>query len=169
LSPVSFSDRAVEHVQKRKTPVQSWFLDLTLLAGYYAGAKRVYHHTAPITAIYGLAVGVDRALEEGLESRFERHAAAATRLIEGLEPLGFECLVDAAERLPMLTSVRLPERVETLGEAAVRNRLLDEFGIEVGAGLGPLAGKIWRIGLMGENARPEPVDRLLEALHKILD
>jgi alanine-glyoxylate transaminase/serine-glyoxylate transaminase/serine-pyruvate transaminase len=169
LSPVSFSDRAIEQVQKRQTPVQSWFLDLSLLAGYYAGAKRVYHHTAPITAIYGLAAGVDRALEEGLEKRFERHATAATRLIDGLEPLGFECLVDTAERLPMLTSVRLPERVETLGEAAVRNRLLDEFAIEVGAGLGPLAGKIWRIGLMGENARPEPVDRLLEALHKILD
>jgi alanine-glyoxylate transaminase/serine-glyoxylate transaminase/serine-pyruvate transaminase len=169
LSPVSFSDRAIEQVQKRQTPVQSWFLDLSLLAGYYAGAKRVYHHTAPITAIYGLAAGVDRALEEGLEKRFERHATAATRLIDGLEPLGFECLVDSAERLPMLTSVRLPERVEILGEAAVRNRLLDEFEIEVGAGLGPLAGKIWRIGLMGENARPEPVDRLLEALHKILD
>jgi alanine-glyoxylate transaminase/serine-glyoxylate transaminase/serine-pyruvate transaminase len=169
LSPVSFSDRAIEHVQKRKTPVQSWFLDLSLLAGYYAGAKRVYHHTAPITAIYGLAAGVDLALEEGLAARFERHVAAAARLIDGLGPLGFECLVDAADRLPMLTSVRLPERVQTLGEAAVRARLLDEFGIEVGAGLGPLAGEIWRIGLMGENARPEIVDRLLEALRKILD
>ncbi len=169
LSPVSFSERAVEAVRNRRTPVQSWFLDLSLLAGYYGGEKRVYHHTAPITATYGLAAGLDRVLDEGLEARFVRHAEAAARLIEGLEPLGFTPLVDEADRLPMLTSVNLPKQVRTIGEAAVRGRLLDEFGIEVGAGLGPLAGEIWRIGLMGENARPEPVDRLLEALHKILD
>jgi alanine-glyoxylate transaminase/serine-glyoxylate transaminase/serine-pyruvate transaminase len=169
LSPVSFSERAIEHVRARRTPVQSWFLDLSLLAGYYEGAKRVYHHTAPITAIYGLAAGVDLALEEGLESRFERHNQAAERLVGGLGELGFECLVAKADRLPMLSSMRLPERVLKLGDAAVRTRLLEEFGIEVGAGLGPLAGEIWRIGLMGENARPEAVDRLLEALHKILD
>ncbi len=169
LSPVSFSERAIEHVRARKTPVQSWFLDLSLLAGYYDGAKRVYHHTAPITAIYGLAAGVDRALEEGLDARYDRHTRAAARLIEGLENLGFECLVAAEDRLPMLSAMRLPERVQTQGDATVRTRLLEEFGIEVGAGLGPLAGEIWRIGLMGENARPEPVDRLLEALHKILD
>jgi alanine-glyoxylate transaminase/serine-glyoxylate transaminase/serine-pyruvate transaminase len=169
LSPVSFSERAIEHVRARKTPVQSWFLDLSLLAGYYDGAKRVYHHTAPITATYGLAAGVDRALEEGLDSRFERHTRAAARLIEGLENLGFECLVAAEDRLPMLSAMRLPDRVQTLGEATVRTRLLELLGMVVGAGLGPLAGEIWRIGLMGENARPEPVDRLLEALHKILD
>jgi alanine-glyoxylate transaminase/serine-glyoxylate transaminase/serine-pyruvate transaminase len=168
LSPVSFSPRAVERVRARATPVQSWFLDVGLLASYYEGAQRAYHHTAPISAIYGLAAGVDRALEEGLDARFARHRAAAERLVEGLAPLGFRCLVDEPDRLPMLTSVRLPEHVERLGEAAVRGRLLDEFGIEVGAGLGPLAGRIWRIGLMGENARPEVVDRLLEALRKIL-
>jgi alanine-glyoxylate transaminase/serine-glyoxylate transaminase/serine-pyruvate transaminase len=169
LSPVSFSQRAIDRVKARKTPVQSWFLDLSLLAGYYGGEKRVYHHTAPITAIYGLAAGLDRTLEEGLAARYLRHTQAAERLVEGLEPLGFEPLVDAADRLPMLTSVRLPERVRDLGEGAVRARLLSEFGIEVGAGLGPLAGEIWRIGLMGENARAEPVDELLEALHAILD
>ncbi|MEM9175840.1 MAG: aminotransferase class V-fold PLP-dependent enzyme [Myxococcota bacterium] len=173
LSPVSFSDRAIESVQARKTPVQSWFLDLSLLAGYYVagqgGEQRVYHHTAPITATYGLAAGLDVVLDEGLPARFARHEAAAARLVEGLEPLGFTPLVEAANRLPMLTSVRLPASVDALGEGAVRGRLLEEFGIEVGAGLGPLAGEIWRIGLMGENARPEPVDRLLEALHKILD
>ncbi len=168
LSPVSFSDRAIESVQARKTPVQSWFLDLSLLANYYGGEKRVYHHTAPITATYGLAAGLDVVLEEGLPARHARHEAAAARLVEGLEPLGFTPLVEAADRLPMLTSVRLPASVNDLGEANVRGRLLDEFGIEVGAGLGPLAGEIWRIGLMGENARPEPVDRLLEALRKIL-
>lgn len=171
LSPVSFSERAIEAVRARKTPVQSWYLDLSLLAGYFEGdgGKRVYHHTAPITATYGLAAGLDRVLEEGLPARFARHADAATRLVEGLAPLGFEPLVAAEHRLPMLTSVRLPERVRTLGEGALRGRLLEEFGIEVGAGLGPLAGEIWRIGLMGENARPAPVDRLLEALHKLLD
>ncbi len=169
LSPVSFSERAIERVKARKTAVQSWFLDLSLLAGYYEGAKRVYHHTAPITAICGLAAGIDRALDEGLPARYERHTRAAARLIEGLDALGFECLVAVEDRLPMLTSVRLPDRVRTLGDAAVRTRLLAEFGIEVGAGLGPLTGEIWRIGLMGENARSETVDRLLEALHKILD
>lgn len=169
LSPVSFSDRALEAVSARQRPVQSWFLDLTLLAGYYGGEKRVYHHTAPITAIYGLAAGLDRVLEEGLPARYARHTNAAARLVAGLEPMGFLPLVAEADRLPMLTSVRLPERVRSLGDGVVRSRLLEEFGIEVGAGLGPLAGEIWRIGLMGENARPEPVDRLLEALHKILD
>ena len=112
---------------------------------------------------------MDRVLEEGLTNRFVRHTAAAERLVAGLEPLGFTPLVDAADRLPMLTSVRLPESVRSIGDGDVRGRLLNEFGIEVGAGLGPLAGEIWRIGLMGENARPEPVDRLLEALRKILD
>lgn len=168
LSPVSFTDRAIERVRARKAPVQSWFLDLSLLAGYYGGEKRVYHHTAPITAIYGLAAGLDVVFAEGLPARHARHAAAAARLVEGLEPLGFTPLVEAAHRLPMLTSVRLPARVVELGEGAVRGRLLEEFGIEVGAGLGPLAGEIWRIGLMGENARPETIDRLLEALRKIL-
>jgi alanine-glyoxylate transaminase/serine-glyoxylate transaminase/serine-pyruvate transaminase len=169
LSPVSFSARAIETVQNRKTPVQSWFLDLSLLAGYYGGEKRVYHHTAPITATYGLAAGLDRVFEEGLPARYARHSDAAARLVTGLEAMGFKPLVASADRLPMLTSVTLPNRVQSIGDGNVRARLLTEFGIEVGAGLGPLAGEIWRIGLMGENARPEPVDRLLEALHKILD
>ncbi len=168
LSPVSFSERAIERVQARSRPVQSWYLDLSLLAGYFGGETRVYHHTAPITAIYGLAAGVDRALEEGLPARFRRHDEAARRLVDGLATLGFEPLVEAHERLPMLTSLRLPESVRRQSEANVRARLLTEHGIEVGAGLGPLAGEIWRVGLMGENARPEPVDRLLEALRKLL-
>jgi alanine-glyoxylate transaminase/serine-glyoxylate transaminase/serine-pyruvate transaminase len=168
LSPVSFSERALERVKSRTSPVQSWYLDLSLLASYFAGAKRVYHHTAPISAIYGLAAGLDRVLEEGLPARFARHAAAGKRLVAGLEPLGFEPLVAEADRLPMLTSVRLPARVREQGEAALRTRLLEDFEIEVGGGLGPLAGEIWRIGLMGENARPEVVDRLLEALRKLL-
>jgi len=168
LSPVSFSERAIEAVKARKTPVQSWYLDLSLLAGYYEGEKRVYHHTAPITATYGLAAGLDRVLEEGLPKRYSRHTEAAERLLAGVEPLGFEPLVEASYRLPMLNALRLPERVRQLGEGPVRARLLEEFGIEVGAGLGPLAGEIWRVGLMGENARPAVVDRLLEALRKVL-
>ena len=172
LSPVSFSDRAIETVKARKTPVQSWFLDLSLLAGYYQGSgeggQRVYHHTAPITATYGLAAGLDRVLEEGLPARFARHADAGARLVEALAPLGFEPLVAEANRLPMLTSVRLPAKVTERGEAKVRGQLLEDFGIEVGAGLGPLAGEIWRIGLMGENARPEIVDRLVDTLRRVL-
>lgn len=168
LSPVSFSERAMERVASRTHPVQSWYLDLSLLASYFAGAKRVYHHTAPISAIYGLAAGLDRVLAEGLSARFARHADAGRRLVSALEPLGFEPLVAEPDRLPMLTSVRLPARVRELGEAAVRTRLLEEFDIEVGGGLGPLAGEIWRIGLMGENARAESVDRLVEALRKLL-
>ena len=156
----------MERVREREHPVQSWYLDLTLLAGYFGGAQRVYHHTAPITSIYGLAAGLDRVLEEGLPARYARHQKAAERLVAGVEGLGFKPLVKADIRLPMLTSLRLPESVRRRGEAAVRKQLLDDHGIEVGAGLGPLAGEIWRIGLMGENAREEPVDRLLEGARR---
>lgn len=163
LSPASFSARALARVRSRRAPVPSWYFDLTLLAGYY-GAERVYHHTAPVSAILGLAEALRMVEEEGLEARFARHRRAAQLLVEGLAPLGFEPLVAAAQRLPMLTAVRLPERVARAGEAALRRRLLDGHGIEVGGGLGKLAGRIWRIGLMGENARPEAVERLLAAL-----
>lgn len=163
LSPASFSPRALARVRGRAMPVQSWYFDTTLLAGYF-GRERIYHHTAPISAIYGLAEGLRIVEEEGIEARAARHREAAKALLEGLRPLGFEPLVDAAIRLPMLSAVRLPERVVAAGEAAVRRRLLDRHGIEVGGGLGKLAGRIWRIGLMGENARGESVERLLTAL-----
>jgi alanine-glyoxylate transaminase/serine-glyoxylate transaminase/serine-pyruvate transaminase len=163
LSPASFSPRAVERVRGRARPVQSWYLDVTLLSGYY-GRERVYHHTAPISAIYGLAEGLRIVEEEGIEARAARHREAARLLLEGLRPLGFEPLVAEAVRLPMLSAVRLPERVVSAGEAALRRRLLDRHGIEVGGGLGKLAGSIWRIGLLGENARPASVERLLAAL-----
>jgi alanine-glyoxylate transaminase/serine-glyoxylate transaminase/serine-pyruvate transaminase len=167
LSPVSFSERAVAHVRARKTPVQSWFLDVGLLAGYFGG-ERVYHHTAPVTAILGLAEGLRLVEEEGMEARAARHRSAAEQLIEGTRPLGFEPLVDADYRLPMLTTLRLPERVTQLGEAALRRSLLDRYGIEVGGGLGKLAGRIWRVGLMGENARVINVEALLFALRREL-
>lgn len=164
LSPVSFSDRAIEHVRNRKTPVQSWYLDVSLLAGYYEGEKRVYHHTAPISSIYGLSAGLALVEEEGLNAREKRHREAATALIAGVDPLGFKPLVAVEHRLPMLTSLVLPENVLAHGEATLRSALLNNHNIEVGAGLGALAGKIWRVGLMGENARTESVDRLVEAL-----
>ena len=163
LSPVSFSDRAVTRVSDRGTPVQSWYLDVSLLAGYY-GSERIYHHTAPISAIYALAEGLAIIEEEGMEARAERHRRAAAALIDSLAPLGFEPLVAEAHRLPSLTTMRLPETILQAGEAKVRRRLLEEHGIEVGGGLGKLAGSIWRIGLMGENALEENVERLVAAL-----
>jgi alanine-glyoxylate transaminase/serine-glyoxylate transaminase/serine-pyruvate transaminase len=163
LSPVTFSERAVEQVGERETPVQSWYLDISLLAGYYGG-ERIYHHTAPISAIYALAEGLGIIEEEGMERRAERHRRAAAALIDSLAPLGFEPLVAEEHRLPSLTTVRLPEAILREGEAKVRGRLLAEHGIEVGGGLGKLAGSIWRIALMGENAREENVERLVAAL-----
>jgi alanine-glyoxylate transaminase/serine-glyoxylate transaminase/serine-pyruvate transaminase len=163
LAPASFGARALERVARRTTPVPSWYFDLNLLGGYF-GERRVYHHTAPIAAIVGLAEALRRIEAEGIDARVARHRAAAQRLVAGLEPLGFEPVVAAEHRLPMLTSVRLPERVVRDGEAALRRRLLDRHDIEVGGGLGKLAGSVWRVGLMGENARADVVDRLLAAL-----
>ena len=167
LSPISFSDRAVERVRSRETQVQSWYMDVSLLAGYY-GEERVYHHTAPISAIYALAEGLRLVDEEGLEARAARHREASGALIERLGALGFEPLVPAEIRLPQLTTLRLPAQVIDAGEAEIRQRLLDEHGIEVGGGLGKLAGNVWRIGLMGENARVESVERLEGALREVL-
>ncbi len=167
LSPATFSPRAVERAGDRSAPCTSWYLDINLLAGYFGG-ERVYHHTAPISAIFALDEALRLVEEEGLETRAARHRDAAEALIAGLAEFGFEPLVDAAHRLPMLTSVRLPESVKKAGEGAVRRKLLDDHEIEVGGGLGALAGEIWRIGLMGENARRENVARLLEALSKEL-
>jgi alanine-glyoxylate transaminase/serine-glyoxylate transaminase/serine-pyruvate transaminase len=163
LSPLSLSERAVKRVAERDTPVQSWYLDVSLLAGYY-GSNRVYHHTAPISAIYAIAEGLRIIEEEGMEARAGRHRRAAAALVAALTPLGFEPLVAEEHRLPSLTTMRLPEAILREGEAQVRRRLLEEHGIEVGGGLGKLAGIVWRIGLMGENAREESVDRLAAAL-----
>ncbi len=159
LSPVAFGARALERVRARRRPVQSWYLDVGLIGGYL-GEGRVYHHTAPISMVYALSAALDLVFEEGLEPRFARHLAAHQRLQRELEARGFRFLVPIEHRLPMLNAV-VPPYPE---EAPVRRRLLTEFGIEVGGGLGPLAGRIWRIGLMGENARPECVDRLIAAL-----
>lgn len=165
LSPVSFSSRAVEVLDNRKTKVQSWFLDLTLVKNYWAGAKRAYHHTAPVSAVYGLHEAYRIVLEEGLETRFARHQRNHELLKDGLEALGFTFLVDEAYRLAMLNAVKIPTGID---EAKVRSRLLHEYNIEVGSGLGAFAGKIWRIGLMGESSSPNHVNVLLSALRDLM-
>ena len=163
LSPVSFGPRALRRLERRRHPVQSWYLDLTLI-GRYFGSERVYHHTAPVSMILALHAALRRILDEGLEARFARHQAAHEALVEGLLGLGFEMLVPEPHRLPMLNAVRPPVD----DEAALRRRLLSEYGIEIGGGLGKLAGRIWRIGLMGENATEAVVARLLDALRASL-
>jgi alanine-glyoxylate transaminase/serine-glyoxylate transaminase/serine-pyruvate transaminase len=167
LSPVSFSDAALRRAAERETPVQSWYLDVNLLAGYF-GDERVYHHTAPISAIFALRAALALVAEEGMDARAERHRQAGAALVEGLAPFGFEPLVLPAHRLPMLTSIVLPQALQGSEEAKLRGQLLQEFGIEIGGGLGPLAGRIWRIGLMGENARLINVESLLCALRRVL-
>jgi alanine-glyoxylate transaminase/serine-glyoxylate transaminase/serine-pyruvate transaminase len=167
LSPASFSEAARARTADRKAPVQSWYLDLNLLSGYFGG-ERLYHHTAPVSAIFALDAALARVAEEGIEARAERHRDAGAALVAGLEPLGFEPLVAPEHRLPMLSAVVLPEALQGSEEAKLRGKLLHEFGIEVGGGLGPLAGRIWRIGLMGENARRINVESLLCALRLVL-
>jgi alanine-glyoxylate transaminase/serine-glyoxylate transaminase/serine-pyruvate transaminase len=147
--------------------VSSWYLDLGLLAGYYGG-ERVYHHTAPISTVLALAEALRRVEEEGMVEREARHRAAAALLLEGLLQLGFAPLVEEEHRLPMLCAVRLPPAMTPADEVGLRRRLLQKYGIEVGGGLGSLAGRIWRIGLMGENARFANVEALLSALRREL-
>ena len=165
LSPVSFSPRAVAALNNRQHKVQSWFLDLTLVQNYWAGAKRAYHHTAPVSAMFALREAYRLVLAEGLEQRWQRHRQHHLLLKEGLEAMGFEFLVAEGFRLPMLNAVKVPEGVD---DAAVRSTLLHKYNIEIGAGLGQFAGKVWRIGLMGESSTPEHVDQLLTALKEIL-
>lgn len=165
LSPVTFSQAAIDALDNRKTKVQSWFLDLTMVKNYWAGAKRAYHHTAPVSAMYAMREALRIVLEEGLENRFNRHQKNHELLRDGLEAMGFEFLVDKEYRLPMLNAVKIPEGVD---DAKVRKQLLEEYNIEIGGGLGPYAGKIWRIGLMGESCTPNHVNMLLSALKDVL-
>ncbi len=166
LSPVTFGEAALERVRARRTPVNSWFLDLTLVMGYWdAEGGRSYHHTAPVNAIYALHEALVMLHEEGLENAWQRHRDAHDRLVAGLDALGLELLVEEAARLPQLNAVKIPQGVD---DAAVRRDLLQRFDLEIGPGLGDLAGKIWRIGLMGESARPENVDYCLDALKTVL-
>jgi alanine-glyoxylate transaminase/serine-glyoxylate transaminase/serine-pyruvate transaminase len=167
LSPVTFSPRAVEALKSRKTKVQSWFLDLSLLTAYWGGgAKRTYHHTAPVNALYGLHESLVMLHEEGLDAAWARHRAMHQALKAGLEAMGLGLLVAEQSRLPQLNAVRVPDGVD---EALVRSQLLSRFGLEIGAGLGALAGKVWRIGLMGQSASPKHVIICLTALDSVLD
>ncbi|MCP5426513.1 MAG: alanine--glyoxylate aminotransferase family protein [Gammaproteobacteria bacterium] len=166
LAPLSFNEAAVERLKKRSEPVQSWFLDLNLLVGYWAaGAKRAYHHTAPINSLYALHEALVMLREEGLENAWARHRHHHLALKAGLETLGIRFVVDAAYRLPQLNAVYVPDGVD---EALVRQRLLNEFNLEIGAGLGALAGKAWRIGLMGHTCSKDNVLLCLRALNSIL-
>ncbi|HTR43073.1 MAG TPA: alanine--glyoxylate aminotransferase family protein [Pseudomonadales bacterium] len=164
LSPISLSARALEAASKRKSKVQSWYLDVNLLSSYW-GQERVYHHTAPITMNYGLREALRLVLQEGLESRWKRHQQNHDRLKQGLAELGLEIVSQPGHQLWQLNAVGVPAGVD---EAAVRKRLLADYNIEIGAGLGPLKGKIWRIGLMGETSKKENVDLVVGALKTIL-
>ncbi len=165
LSPLSFSDRAMQAARDRKQPCTSWYLDVNLLGDYWGG-ERKYHHTAPISAVYGLAAGLDLVLEEGLDARCARHVRVARAFIAGLEVLGLAPLVESGYRTPMLTSIHVPDGVDA---KAVQQHLRNAHSIEIGGGLGPLAGKIWRVGLMGHGARLEAVLRVLTGLADGLD
>ncbi len=165
LSPVSFSERAVEKVKARKTKVQSWFLDLTLVMGYWGSGKRAYHHTAPINALYGLHEALVILQDEGLEAAWARHTRNHLALKAGAEAMGLKFVVKEGERLPQLNSIYIPEGVD---DAAVRTALLKDYNLEIGAGLGVMAGKIWRIGLMGYASNATNVLFCLGALEETL-
>jgi alanine-glyoxylate transaminase/serine-glyoxylate transaminase/serine-pyruvate transaminase len=166
LSPVSFGPRAVEKIRNRATPCQSWFLDLSLVMNYWgSGAKRAYHHTAPVNALYGLHEALVLLQEEGLENAWKRHRDLHEALKAGLEALRLRFIVPEAARLPQLNTVAIPAGVD---DAAVRSTLLSRYGLEIGAGLGVLAGKVWRIGLMGHGASPKNVIFCLSALEAVL-
>jgi len=166
LSPVSFNERAVEVFKNRQTPVSSWFLDLNLVMGYWGeGQTRAYHHTAPVNALYGLHEALLILSEEGLEASWQRHTSNHLALRAGLEALGMSFIVPEPERLTQLNAVTIPEGVD---EAAVRKQLLQQFNLEIGAGLGSLAGKVWRIGLMGYASNPKNVMLCVNALEAVL-
>jgi len=166
LSPVSFSEQAVQKIKSRKQKVQSWFLDLNLVMGYWGGSgKRAYHHTAPINTLYGLHEALVMLQEEGIENAWQRHLRNHVMLRAGIEAMGLQFVVKEQERLPQLNSVTIPQGID---ESVVRSRLLNEFNLEIGAGLGALAGKVWRIGLMGYASRPTNVLLCLGALDAIL-
>ena len=166
LSPVTFNESAVNAVKSRKTKVQSWFMDIGLVLSYWSGAKRTYHHTAPINALYGLHEALLLLHEEGLENSWSRHKRNSDLFRAGLAKIGLKTLVDGDAGLPELISVLVPDGVD---EAYVRKRLLDEHNIEIGAGLGQLAGKIWRVGLMGYTSNEKNVNYCISALKSVLE
>jgi alanine-glyoxylate transaminase/serine-glyoxylate transaminase/serine-pyruvate transaminase len=165
LAPITFSEKAMERVRSRGVSCQSWYLDVSLIAGYL-GAERRYHHTAPINLVYALHEGLVMIEEEGLQNRFRRHQDVGDALKRELVARGFQLFASDGHRLPQLTSALLPGGYE---EGPLRKRLLEEHDIEVGGGLGPTQGKLWRVGLMGSGATLESVDRLISALDEIME
>ena len=164
LSPVSFSPAAIAAMEKRKSPVISWYLDMSMVRDYW-GKDRKYHHTAPINMTYGLREALRVIAEEGLDSRYARHRLNHQALVAGIEAMGLSMLVPEKERLPMLNAICIPEGVNDL---SVRQTLLKEFDIEIGGGLGQFAGKVWRVGLMGQSSRRRNVVLFLSALQSVL-
>ena len=165
LAPLTLSPRAIEAIKARKAKVQSWYLDCGMIADYWAEGKRVYHHTAPISMVYALRESLRLVVEEGLETRFARHRRHSAALMAGLATLGCSPQAQEGHRLASLNCVTVPAGVD---EAAVRKALLSEFNIEIGGGLGPLAGKVWRVGLMGESSTQANVLAVLAALEQAL-
>ena len=166
LSPLTMNQRAIERIKSRSVPISSWFLDLNLVMGYWGeGQSRSYHHTAPVNALYGLHESLLIACEEGLEQSWARHRKNHLALCAGLEALGLEFIVPENERLPQLNAIGIPAGVN---EALVRQQLLQQFNLEIGAGIGALAGKIWRVGLMGYASRAENMLLCISALEAIL-
>jgi alanine-glyoxylate transaminase/serine-glyoxylate transaminase/serine-pyruvate transaminase len=166
LSPVTFGPAAVERVKTRKTTVQSWFLDLNLVLAYWGSSgKRTYHHTAPVNPLYGLHEALVMLAEEGIENSWARHRSNHEKLRDGFEAMGLKFVVEEPHRLPQLNSVWIPHGVD---DAAARTRLLKEYGLEIGAGLGDFAGRVWRFGLMGHSSRIENIDTCLSALGRVM-
>lgn len=164
VSPFTMGERALTALDTRKTPVANWYLDASMLRKYWGG-DRVYHHTAPVNLTFGLREALRLLAEEGLEARWQRHQKTAEKLWEGLASLGLTCHVEESLRLPTLTTVRVPDGVDAKG---VARKLLTEYNLEIGGGLGELAGQVWRIGLMGYNSRPENVEKLIDILGQVL-
>ena len=165
LAPVTFSERAVDKLKSRQTKVVSWYLDLSMIEKYWTDGERAYHHTAPISMNYALHEALCLVHEEGLEARWERHRRNSAALVAGLEALGFSLFAQQGHRLPMLNAVWIPEGVD---DAGFRKALLEDYDIEIGGGLGEVAGKIWRIGLMGETSSRENIMTFLGALEALL-
>jgi alanine-glyoxylate transaminase/serine-glyoxylate transaminase/serine-pyruvate transaminase len=166
LAPLTFGERALDRLRARERPPQSWYLDLGLIGAYVGGSTRRYHHTAPIVMIYALHAGLGALLDEGLDAAWERHRRVGERLHAALPDLGFRLAAEHGYRLPQLTAAWLPEGAD---DAALRKSLLENYGIEVGIGLGEFAGLAWRIGLMGNSARDRSVTSLLGALRELLE
>jgi alanine-glyoxylate transaminase / serine-glyoxylate transaminase / serine-pyruvate transaminase len=164
LSPVTFNERAVETIRNRKRKVQSWYLDLSMIEKYW-GSERVYHHTAPISMNYALHEALRIVLEEGLQAIWQRHRQVHETFVREMRKLELEPAVAESIRAPMINAIKIPEGID---DAKVRQRLYDEFNIEIGAGLGPLKGKIWRVGLMGYGSRVENVELLAKALKQLI-